>query len=122
MNKLDPISIATSVAGIYYGPDIATVVGPYVVIILCSTLGTAWSFRRRKTTTKLAALRYFLLLNATALFVTVALAQQLAKWLGTEDSHSLLAPIALGIGAVGTDWPTVVKWFVQRFVPVKEVL
>ena len=120
LNHLDPINVATIVFSVYFGPAIAAIVGPYTVIILCSTVGVAWSLGRRNPTSKMAALRYFLLLNATAMLVTVAMAQQLASLMGTDNFHWLLSPIALAIGAIGNDWPSVVKWAIQRFLPSKE--
>ena len=65
-----------------------------------------------------------LLLNTTAAIITVFLADFLAKQLGyisgSGEGLWLIAPIALVIGGVGDDWPTLIQWVVKRkFLPSK---
>ena len=73
---------------------------------------------------RLKALLFFLRINSTAAIVTVFIADFLAKQLGyssgTGEGLWLIAPIALMIGGVGDDWPSLIRWVVKRkFLPGK---
>lgn len=111
---LDPVNVAVAIAALIFGPTLAGIVGPYAVIFLGSTVGAAWSLGRRKPGPRTGAAWYFLRLNATAALVTVSLANIAAQWVGTEESHWLLAPIALAVGLVGDDWPRTFRWLCRR--------
>lgn len=114
MQNLEPVNVAVAILSLMLGPALASVVGPYAVIMLASTVGAAWSLGRANTRTKLSAASYFLLINGTAILVTVSAATQLAKWIGATDAGWLLAPVALIIGGVGQDWPAIIKWAASR--------
>lgn len=109
-SQLDPVSVAIAIAGVIFGPALAGVIGPYAVILISATVGAAWALGRRDPAAKLGAAWYFLRLNATAVVVTVGLANLAGHWLGLQDHSWLLAPIALVVGGVGDDWPGVGKW------------
>ncbi len=111
---LDPVSVSIAVASIIFGPALAGFIGPYAVIIISATVGAAWALGRREPDVKLGAAWYFLRLNATAVLVTVSLANLAARWIGSDDSHWMLAPIALIVGCVGDDWPRVGRWLLVR--------
>lgn len=112
--NLDPVSVAIAVAGLLFGPALAGVIGPYAVIIMACTVGAGWALGRRDPAARLSAAWYFLRLNATAVIVTVSLAQLAGRWIGSDDHSWLLAPIALIVGGVGDDWPHVGQWLLQR--------
>ena len=120
LNNLDPVHIATLIFGAFFAPAAAQILGPYVVIMLCCTIGTSWALGRRPTTSRASALRFFLLMNGTALMVTSAAARGIATHLHVEDPHWLLAPVALTIGWIGHDWPTLIKWVIKQVTPKKE--
>lgn len=112
--QLDPVSVAIALAGVIFGPALAAFIGPYAVIIISATVGAAWALGRRDPAARLGAAWYFLRLNATAVVVTVGLATLAGRWLGIADHSWLLAPIALIVGGVGDDWPTLGKWMFVR--------
>lgn len=112
--QLDPVSVGIAVAGVIFGPALAGIIGPYAVIIISATVGAAWALGRRDPAARLGAAWYFLRLNATAVLVTVGLANLAARWLGVSDHTWLLAPIALIVGGVGDDWPRVGRWLLVR--------
>lgn len=112
--QLDPVNVAVALFSVVFGPSLASVVGPYAVIILSSTVGAAWALGRRDPAARTGAAWYMLRLNATAVIVTVSLANLVGRWLGLEDHTWLLAPIALVVGGVGDDWPRVGKWLFVR--------
>ena len=112
--QLDPVSVGIALAGVIFGPVLAGIIGPYAVIIISATVGAAWALGRRDKAARLGAAWYFLRLNATAVLVTVGLANLAARWLGVSDHTWLLAPIALIVGGVGDDWPRVGRWLLVR--------
>ena len=101
-------------SSVIFGPALASVVGPYAVIVIASTVGAAWALGRRASDAKLGAVLYFLRLNATAMLVTVSIASAAARWLGIVDRQWMLAPVALTVGCIGDDWPTVGRWIARR--------
>ena len=114
MNQLDPVNVAIVLTAILFGPTVAGIVGPYAVILLAASVGAAWSLGRRDPSdTKIKAAWYFLKIDVTAILVTVAIANLIAKWLGHAESDWLLSPVALIIGGVGDDWPKLLRqvWF-----------
>ena len=119
-NHLDPVSVAIALAGVLFGPTLAGVIGPYAVILISCTVGAGWALGRRDPAARLSAAWYFLRLNATAVVVTVSLAQLAGRWLGGDDHAWLLAPIALIVGGVGDDWPSLGRWFFLRWLRFTE--
>lgn len=113
-SHLDPVSVAIALASVIFGPALAGVIGPYAVIFMGSTVGAAWSLGRRQPGAKLGAVWYFARINTTALLVTVSVANIAAGWIGAQDSHWMLAPIALFVGVIGDDWPRVASWLLVR--------
>ena len=112
--QLDPVSVAIALASVIFGPALATVIGPYAVIIVSATVGAAWALGRREPGARLGAAWYFLRLNATAVLVTVSLANLAGQWVGQQNTTWLLAPIALLVGGVGDDWPRIGRWLLER--------
>ena len=112
--QLDPVSVAIALASVIFGPALAAVIGPYAVIIVSATVGAAWALGRREPGARLGAAWYFLRLNATAVLVTVSLANLAGQWVGQQNTTWLLAPIALLVGGVGDDWPRIGRWLLER--------
>ena len=124
MQYLDPTHVAVTVASAVLAPALAEVVGPYAIIFVASSIGASWALGRQATMTRLKALLFFLRINSTAAIVTVFLADFISKQLGYSSGSGeglwLIAPIALVIGGVGDDWPTLIQWVVKRkFLPSK---
>lgn len=113
-DHLDPINAAIALGSVIFGPQLAAIIGPYAVILIAATVGAAWSLGGRAPTSRGSAVRYFALLNATALLVTVQAANALALWFGMQNTTWMLAPIALVIGGVGDAWPRIGQWIVAR--------
>lgn len=113
--KIDPISAATAVASIIFGPDLAHYIGPYSVILLASTAGAGWALGRHPPLgSRTGAVLFFMRLNVLALLLTVPLAAGATAMFGNVEQHLLLGPIALAIGAIGNDWPRVGQWLLKR--------
>lgn len=114
MQKIDPISAAVAFATALFGPDLAHFIGPYAVILLSSTVGAGWSLGRHPPMSKWQACWYFSRLNIMAVMLTVPMAAGVMWAFEMKDSNWMLAPIAILIGGVGNDWPSVGKWIVSR--------
>ncbi len=114
MNNLDPVNASIALLTALFGQALAGVIGPYAVIIIAATVGAAWSLGRREPSSRYSAVGYFVLLNSTAILITANAASALGRWLGQDETHYLLAPIALLIGGVGSDWPRIVRWLLER--------
>ena len=112
--QLDPVSVAIALASVIFGPALATVIGPYAVIIVSATVGAAWALGRREPGARLGAVWYFLRLNATAVLVTAGMATLAGRWMGIAETNWMLAPIALLVGGVGDDWPRIGRWLLER--------
>lgn len=120
-SHLDPINAAVALAGVIFAPAVASVVGPYAIILLCSTTGASWSLGRRRGAGLFAAFAYFTRLNMTAALATVSISNIIAGLTGIDDINWILACVAMGIGAIGDDWPQVGGWIagrVGRFIDV----
>lgn len=115
-NHLDPVSVAVVLASVLFGPRLAAIIGPYAVILLGATVGAAWALGRRETDKKSSAVAYFMLINGTAVLVTVGISNLVGRWLGHEDANWLLAPVAMVIGGVGHDWPGVLKTVQEKIM------
>lgn len=119
-SQLDPVSVAIALASVLFGPPLAGIIGPYAVILISATVGAAWALGRRDPAARLGAAWYFLRLNATAVLVTVSIAKLAGIWLGVADHSWMLAPIALVVGGVGDDWPSVGRWLLVRIARIFE--
>lgn len=110
----DAVGLGIFLASLIYAPNVAAIIGPYIVIILASVIGASFALKRREKTTRLAAVWYFGRVAGLAILLTGAL----ASWASTQydgwSERALIAPIALFLGSVGDDYPKLFQWFVQR--------
>ncbi len=107
---IDIVSVFVFIASLLFSPEIANVVGPYMVIILASTIGASFALARRERSTRLSALGFFLRINGLAILLTVGLAAIAQSWGPALQERVLLAPIALVLGFIGDDLPKVLRW------------
>lgn len=112
--NLDPVTVMTALATILLGPKLASVIGPYAVILIAATTGAAWALGRRVASGRVTAVWYFVRMNATAVLLTVSIAAIARLFFGLDEDRWLLAPIALLVGGVGDDWPTIGRWVLER--------
>lgn len=104
------VALAVLLASALFGPEVAHVVGPYVVIVLASTIGASFALARRKVDEKLAAAWFFLRVNGLAILLTVALAAAVSGYFEELSERVLLAPIAFTVGFIGDEWPQIMRW------------
>lgn len=115
---VDVVGLGIFLAGLVYAPNVAAIVGPYVVIILASILGASFAVKRRQKTTRLAALAYFLRVAGVAVIGTVIIAGVVAAQYETVTERMLIAPIAFVIGAL--DWSRVGAYLTDRLLALAD--
>ena len=105
----DAVGFGIFLAGLVYAPNVAEVVGPYIVIVLASVIGASFALKRREKTTRLSALWYFLRVAGLAVLGTVSLASIGSSYYSSLTERVLITPVAFLIGAVGDDWPQLLR-------------
>lgn len=109
----DAVGFGIFLAGLAYAPNVAAVVGPYIVIVLASVIGASWALKRREKTSRTAALLYFLRVAGLAVLITVSLAGIGSSYYSSLTERVLITPVALMVGAIGDDWPKVLRALVR---------
>lgn len=100
--QLDIVSVVVVVTSWVLGAEIASVVGPYTVILLSALGGAAWSAGRRAQRSRLAVVTHIVLSVGLALIATVPLSELIARWTDLQARWTL-APAATLIAA-RPDW------------------
>ncbi|WP_418145457.1 hypothetical protein ABL850_14705 [Variovorax paradoxus] len=110
---LDAVGFGIFVASWVYAPSVAAVVGPYIVIVLASIIGASFALKRREKTARLVAIWYFLRVAGLAVLITVSLAGIVSSYYSSLTERVLITPVALLIGAIGDDWPKLLRAVVR---------
>lgn len=116
------VSVAVAIASMMFSPHLAAIIGPYIVILLASTIGASFALSRRETQTRLNACWFFLRVNGLALLLTAGAASIASSYHESLSVHALLAPIAFVVGFVGDDWPGLLKWVGSKINTLVDVL
>lgn len=114
-NLIDVVGLGVIVAGFFYSPATAAVIGPYIVIIMASVVGASFAVARRERTTRAGAVLYFVRSSGIAILLTGMIASVLAAHYQGVNERILIAPVALLLGSVGDDWGKVLRRL-QSFV------
>lgn len=116
MNQsLDPLIVATTIASIIFGPALASIIGPYAVIVVAATFGAAIGVGRRETEmTRLQALWFYFRMVLAAILFTVPVAEALSRYFGLSEFRWMLALVAAFIGGVGDNWRGVGVWLIGQ--------
>lgn len=104
---VDAIGLAVLISAAMFSPDVAAVVGPYLVIIASSAIGASFALIRRDVGTRVGAAFYFLRVCGLATLITVVLSSGVALLHPSLTERMLIAPVALGLGLIGDDYPIV---------------
>lgn len=116
------VAMCGAFASFVFGPEAAVFVGPYIVIILASTVGASFALGRRETSARNSAIWFFLRVNALATILTVALATIVSGTYPTLHERVLIAPIAFVVGFIGDDWPAILRWVGKKINAFVDVL
>jgi hypothetical protein len=101
----DIVGLFVFIAAIFFSPDVAAVIGPYMTIIIASSVGGSFALKRRDRTSRAAAMLYFGRVVGLAILLTVGAAFVLNLYYPQLAPRTTIAPIALLIGFIGDDWP-----------------
>lgn len=112
--SIDPVAVMVAIVTIFIGPKMAAYVGPYVVIAAAGVTGAAFSLGRRDPQAKLGPFGFLTIMAAFSVLLTVGLTKLMAMAWEPLGSTWMLAPVALCIGYVGDDWPSLVRWAAAR--------
>ena len=119
---IDIVSVCVLIATAIFAPDVAIIVGPYIVIVLASTIGASFALARRERSTRVSAALFFLRISGLAVVLTVGLATWANSYRPDLHERLLLAPIALAMGFVGDDWMFVLRWVLRRYGALIDLL
>lgn len=120
--QLDPVSVSVLIAAILFAPEVAHVVGPYVVIVAGAILGASFALARRHQTTRLGAMRFFLQVSLMSVLLTTSCAAIANTFYPMPDERSWFAPVAIGLGFIGDRWPAVFQWTGRKISQLVDAL
>lgn len=106
----DLLVLFTALFALVFSPSLAALLAPYAVIILGALLGAGWGLKRRAPDAPGDMWAFTGLMLGTALIFTMPAAVYLQQYIGPGSVQWTLAPLALGIAAVGDDWSRVGAW------------
>lgn len=109
----DIVGLCIFLAALLFSNEAAAVLGPYMVIVIASSIGASFALSRREKTTRAAALWFFTRVNGLAVLLTVGLAAAASTYQPGLHERVLLAPIALLVGFIGDDWPRLLSKVVR---------
>lgn len=104
------VTLAGTLSSLAFGPEMAVFIGPYIVIMLASTIGASFALARRPTSSRYGAIWFFVRTNGLAILLTAALATAISGTHPVLSERTLIAPVAFIVGFVGDDWPDVLRW------------
>lgn len=105
--SVDIVGLFVFIAALVFSADVAAVVGPYMVIGIAAVIGASFSLSRRAKSTRAGAFWFFARIAGLAMLITGLISAIAISYQPDLPERLLLAPIALLIGWIGDDWPTV---------------
>lgn len=111
--QIDPVSVAIAIAGSIIGAELATYVGPYVVIAAGGVVGASFALTRRPPDSKPHPVLFVAWLTVVALLLTVPASIVLASVTGW-NTRWMLVPVSALVAGIGHEWPAVGAWFIER--------
>jgi hypothetical protein len=105
----DIVGLFVILAAFLFSPEVANVIGPYMVIIVGSSIGASFALSRREKSSRTSGFLFFLRIAGLAVLLTAGLAAIAHSIRPDLNERLLLAPIAILIGWIGDGWPVVFK-------------
>ncbi|WP_421885133.1 hypothetical protein [Methylibium sp.] len=121
---LSIIAVAVLVASTMFGPEVAAVAGPYMVIFAGAVLGAFINTARHQQHSLSRDLITFGCVVAFVMLTTVTAADVLVHYTTMPPlvARNGLGLLAIAIGAIGEDWLRIARWFIdvrRRFFEAK---
>ena len=101
----DIVGLCVFIAALLFSSEVANVVGPYMVIVIASSIGASFALARRDKDTRTAAVWFFTRVVGLAVLLTGGLAAIASAHYPDIAPRVFVAPIALMVGFIGDDWP-----------------
>jgi len=117
----DIVTLAVLIAAAFFSRAMAEAVGPYLVILVASSIGASFALARREKSTRGRALWFFTRVVGLAVVLTVGLAAVANAYYPDLSPRVLLAPIALLIGFIGDGWPRLLAKAVQMLYALMDL-
>lgn len=119
---IDPISVTVAMATVAFAPEVAHVVGPYLVILFASTIGASFALAARPRTSNANAAFFFFRVNGLAVLLTYSISAVINIGYPLGDLRNWFAVVAFMIGFIGDRWPTVLLWAGGKLSKLVDVL
>lgn len=120
--QVDPISVTVALATVVFAPEIAHVVGPYLVILFASTIGASFALAARPSTTRMNAALFFFRVNGLSVLLTYSIASIVHSQYPLDDLRSWFAAVAFILGFIGDRWPTLMMWAASKVSKLVDIL
>lgn len=107
MDRNDPYSLFTAIASVILSNELARLAGPYMLIVVMSTMGALAALGRQGPDRRPTGFTFISVVVTAAVAFTSITAKVVSLYFPEEWGISpltLFAPIAFGIGLVGLDW------------------
>jgi len=101
----DIVGLCIFIAAMLFSSEVANVVGPYMVIVIASSVGASFALARRDKATRVRAIWFFIRVVGLAILLTAGFAALLSAYKPGMHERFTVAPIALLVGFIGDDWP-----------------
>lgn len=108
----DIVGLFVFLAALIFSREVAGVVGPYLVIVIASSIGASFALARREKTARTSAVWFFFRQVGLAVLLTASCAAIVNAYRPDLLPRVTVAPIALLIGFM--DWPWALSKL-QRF-------
>lgn len=108
------MALVGALSSAIFGHEVSHIVGPYIVILIASSVGASFALARRPVQTRLGAVWFFTRTIVVAVLLTAAVAALISGHYPTLAERALIAPVAFIIGFIGDGWPSVFKWATDK--------
>lgn len=119
---LSPVSVFTVIASSVFGVQMASIIGPYIVIAIGAMGGAAVAILQREGSGNMRAFVYFLAMTALSLLLTVPLSALVVTFLTPIQEQWLFAPVSFVLGFAGDKWPAIISWAGAKLNSLVDVL
>lgn len=118
----DVVGLFVLIAAALFSSEVAAVVGPYMVIVVASSIGASFALARRDKSTRTSAVLFFARVCGLAVLITAAASAGVAAYHPNLSERVLIAPLAFLIGLAGDNWPEIAFWAGRKVNALVDVL
>lgn len=116
----DPYSFVTTLLGYFLGTQLGNLIGPHMLIVVCSASGAMIALGRRDKEKRPAGWQFIFVVVVGAFCLTSMVAAGLAHYFDwIEDSRTIFAPVAFALGFVGLDWDDLLPYLWGKYLQLR---